>query len=382
MPARAAHGDRHPLRDAAARGRLAARRIVEADDDGLYVVKFRGAGQGPKALVAEIVAGELARALGLPVPELVLVELDPRARRRPSPTREIQDLLAASRRASTSASTSCPARCRTRPTRPAGRRSSRPTSCGSTRSCTNVDRTPRNPNLLRWHGGPVADRPRRGALRPSTARDPLARARGAFPADPRPRAAARAPGRSVDADARLAAARVDRRGLAAIAALVPAGRGPTTARLRRATSRRGSRRRARSSRRPSVPEPRSRSSTPSCGWCRASSAASPSTPASCCSAARALPRPRARSSTRPLLARAGPATATRRDGARAPADLEADRRRRRGRRADRRAAAVRALPLAVAPSSHDRPAGPVHTGLTADPAGELDRLFGVLVSRP
>ena len=51
--------------------------LVEADDDGLYVVKFRGAAQGPKALVAEVIAGELGRALGLPVPELVLVDIDP-----------------------------------------------------------------------------------------------------------------------------------------------------------------------------------------------------------------------------------------------------------------------------------------------------------------
>ena len=51
--------------------------LVEADDDGLYVVKFRGAAQGPRALVAEVIAGELARALSLPVPELVLVEVDP-----------------------------------------------------------------------------------------------------------------------------------------------------------------------------------------------------------------------------------------------------------------------------------------------------------------
>ena len=51
--------------------------LVEADDDGLYVVKFRGAAQGPRALVAEVIAGELARALGLPVPELVLVGIDP-----------------------------------------------------------------------------------------------------------------------------------------------------------------------------------------------------------------------------------------------------------------------------------------------------------------
>jgi hypothetical protein len=51
--------------------------LVEADDDGLYVLKFRGAGQGIKALVAEIVCGELARGLGLAVPEIVLMEVDP-----------------------------------------------------------------------------------------------------------------------------------------------------------------------------------------------------------------------------------------------------------------------------------------------------------------
>jgi hypothetical protein len=51
--------------------------LVEADDDGLYVVKFRGAAQGPRALVAEVIAGELARALALPVPEIVIVDIDP-----------------------------------------------------------------------------------------------------------------------------------------------------------------------------------------------------------------------------------------------------------------------------------------------------------------
>ena len=51
--------------------------LVEADDDGLYVVKFHGAAQGPRALVAEVIAGELARELGLPVPELVLVDTAP-----------------------------------------------------------------------------------------------------------------------------------------------------------------------------------------------------------------------------------------------------------------------------------------------------------------
>ena len=79
-----------PLREG---GSLPA--IVEADDEGMYVLKFRGAGQGPKALIAELVAGEIARALGLPVPEIVLVELDAElARTEPDP--EIQDLIRAS----------------------------------------------------------------------------------------------------------------------------------------------------------------------------------------------------------------------------------------------------------------------------------------------
>ena len=69
--------------------------LVEADDDGLYVVKFRGAGQGPRALVAEWLAGELARAVGLPVPDLVRVELDP-ALGDAEPHEEIHDLVQAS----------------------------------------------------------------------------------------------------------------------------------------------------------------------------------------------------------------------------------------------------------------------------------------------
>ena len=60
-----------PLREG---GSLPA--IVEAVDEGLYVLKFRGAGQGPRALIAELVAGELARACGLPVPEIVFALLD------------------------------------------------------------------------------------------------------------------------------------------------------------------------------------------------------------------------------------------------------------------------------------------------------------------
>jgi hypothetical protein len=69
--------------------------VVEADDLGTYVVKFRGAGQGAKVLVAEIVVGELARALGLPVPDLALIELDP-ALANAEPDEEVQDLLRAS----------------------------------------------------------------------------------------------------------------------------------------------------------------------------------------------------------------------------------------------------------------------------------------------
>jgi hypothetical protein len=79
-----------PLREG---GSLPA--IVEADDDGLYVMKFRGAGQGPKVLIAELICGELGRALGLPVPEIVFIELDP-ALGRNEPDDEIQALIHAS----------------------------------------------------------------------------------------------------------------------------------------------------------------------------------------------------------------------------------------------------------------------------------------------
>ncbi|OJW80717.1 MULTISPECIES: HipA family kinase [unclassified Spirosoma] len=79
-----------PLREG---GSLPA--LVEADDDFLYVLKFRGAGQGTKALIAELVAGEIARLLGLRVPEIVFINLDV-AFGRSEPDEEIQDLLRAS----------------------------------------------------------------------------------------------------------------------------------------------------------------------------------------------------------------------------------------------------------------------------------------------
>jgi hypothetical protein len=76
-----------PLREG---GSLPA--IVEADDDGLYVLKFRAAGQGTRALIAELVSGEIGRALGLPVPEIVFADLDADLART-EPDREIHALI-------------------------------------------------------------------------------------------------------------------------------------------------------------------------------------------------------------------------------------------------------------------------------------------------
>jgi hypothetical protein len=133
-----------PLREG---GSLPA--LVEADDDGLYVLKFRGAGQGPKALAAEIVAGELARGLGLPVPELVFVEVDAElGRAEPDP--EIQDLINASVGVNLGVDF-LPGALPYTPVRPPD-----PELAAAVvwldALVENVDRTPRNPNLLRWHG--------------------------------------------------------------------------------------------------------------------------------------------------------------------------------------------------------------------------------------
>jgi hypothetical protein len=125
--------------------------LVEASDDGLYVAKFRGAGQGPAALVAEIVGGELARALGLPVPELVLLDIDPQlAAAEPDP--EIQDLIAASAGINLGVDFLPGAL----PFTPANAAGADPAFAADVvwldALITNVDRTPRNPNLLVWHG--------------------------------------------------------------------------------------------------------------------------------------------------------------------------------------------------------------------------------------
>jgi hypothetical protein len=133
-----------PLREG---GSLPA--IAEADDDFLYVLKFRGAGQGAKALIAELLGGEIARALGLKVPEIVFANLD-EAFGRTEPDEEIQDLLKASVGLNlalhylSGAITFDPAI-----TMPDSKLASQIVWLDCL--LTNVDRTPRNTNMLTWH---------------------------------------------------------------------------------------------------------------------------------------------------------------------------------------------------------------------------------------
>lgn len=133
-----------PLREG---GSLPA--IVEADDDGMYVLKFRGAGQGPKALIAELIAGEIGRACGLLVPEIVLIELDPDlARTEPDP--EIQQLIRASAGLNL-ALDYLPGSVMFDPVArpPDADLASRVVWLDA--FLTNVDRTARNANMLTWH---------------------------------------------------------------------------------------------------------------------------------------------------------------------------------------------------------------------------------------
>jgi hypothetical protein len=133
-----------PLREG---GSLPA--IIEADDDGMYVLKFRGAGQGTKALIAELIAGELARKLDLPVPELVFVSLDPDiAKTEPDP--EIQDLIRASGGINLGLDY-LPGSVMFDPVaeKPDAELASRIVWLDA--YVTNIDRTPRNANLLMWH---------------------------------------------------------------------------------------------------------------------------------------------------------------------------------------------------------------------------------------
>jgi hypothetical protein len=133
-----------PLREG---GSLPA--IVEADDDGLYVLKFRGAGQGPKALIAELVVGEIGRALGLPVPEIVFVELDA-ALAGTEPDPEIQDLLKASAGLNL-ALDYLPGSVMFDPLVEKLSPELASSVVWFDAYTTNVDRTPRNANMLIWH---------------------------------------------------------------------------------------------------------------------------------------------------------------------------------------------------------------------------------------
>ncbi len=133
-----------PLREG---GSLPA--IVEADDDGMYVLKFRGAGQGPKALIAELIVGEIARLAGLRVPEIVLAELDLElSRTEPDP--EIQDLLKASAGLNL-ALDYLPGSISFDPVVDLIEPELASEIVWLDAFVTNVDRTPRNPNMLMWH---------------------------------------------------------------------------------------------------------------------------------------------------------------------------------------------------------------------------------------
>jgi hypothetical protein len=125
--------------------------LVEADDDGLYVLKFRGAGQGPKALLAELVAGELARAAGLRVPEIVFADLDPElGRAEPDP--EIQELIEASGGRNVALDFLPGSLTYSPSVGPAPDPQLAADVVWLDTLTTNVDRSPQNPNLLLWHG--------------------------------------------------------------------------------------------------------------------------------------------------------------------------------------------------------------------------------------
>lgn len=133
-----------PLREG---GSLPA--IIEADDDGMYVLKFRGAGQGTKALIAELIAGEVARTAGLLIPELVFVNLDTEiAKTEPDP--EIQDLIRASGGLNLGVDY-LPGSVMFDPVAETPDAAQASSIVWFDAYVTNIDRTPRNANLLMWH---------------------------------------------------------------------------------------------------------------------------------------------------------------------------------------------------------------------------------------
>jgi len=134
-----------PLREG---GSLPA--LVEADDDGLYVVKLLGAGHGAKALIAELLAGEIGRRLGLPIPELVLVDLDA-ALAKAEPDQEIQELLERSAGINVGLDFLPGSLPYAPPTAPRIDPELAASIVWFDGLVMNIDRTVRNPNLLVWH---------------------------------------------------------------------------------------------------------------------------------------------------------------------------------------------------------------------------------------
>ncbi len=193
--------------------------LVEADDDGLYVVKFRAAGQGPKALIAELVVGELGRALGLPVPEIVLVELDP-ALGAAEPDPEVADLVRGSGGTNFGIDFLPGALAYS----PAAGSGPDPELAAAIvwfdALTTNPDRTPRNPNLLVWGNGTWCIDHGAALYVQHTWREPVEHARRPFEAI-RDHVLLPIAGSIADADARLAPL-VSRGLLESIVELVPA----------------------------------------------------------------------------------------------------------------------------------------------------------------
>src|SRR3954469_10276569 len=154
--------------------------LVEADDDGLYVVKLLGAGHGRRGLVAELLAGQIARHLDLPIPDLVLVELDG-ALAKAEPDGEIQDLL--ERSAGTNFGLDflpgALAFAPTAPPRPDPELAAAVVWFDAL--TTNVDRTARNPNLIVWHRRVYLIDHGSALYVHHTWKDPVAHARGPFP---------------------------------------------------------------------------------------------------------------------------------------------------------------------------------------------------------
>ena len=154
--------------------------LVEADDDGLYVVKFRGAGQGLKALVAELIVGQLGTAAGLPIPELVLVDISPElGRTEPDP--EVNELVSSSAGVNFGMDFLPGALEYNLGGGHAAEAGFAAAVVWFDALMTNVDRTPRNPNLLVWHRRTWLIDHGAALYRRHSERDFAARAREAFP---------------------------------------------------------------------------------------------------------------------------------------------------------------------------------------------------------